>query len=164
MSAPLLVADAGPLIALARADLLHLPASLFSQVLVPGVVWNEVLRQPSPDEQGRLQAALATGHLSLAAEPGDPEPPLQDAHLGRGERAAIGLALAHRAQVLIDERRGRRAALEAGLFVVGTIGLLVRGRQLGLIGPVRPIVGALRASGYYLAASLTETALARIGE
>lgn len=164
MSAPLLVPDAGPLIALARADLLHLPASLFSQVLVPEVFWNEVLRQPSPVEQERLQAALVARHLSLAAELGDPEPPLQDTHLGRGERAAIGLALARQAQVLIDERRGRRAAREAGLLVVGTIGLLVRGRQLGLIDAVRPIVEALRASGYYLAESLTEPALARIGE
>jgi predicted nucleic acid-binding protein len=116
------------------------------------------------DEQVRLQAALAAGHLRLAPEPRDLQQPLQDSRLGRGERAAIGLALAHQAQVLIDERRGRRAAREAGLFVVGTIGLLVRGRQLGLVGPVRPIVDALRTGGYYLAASLTEPALARIGE
>jgi hypothetical protein len=164
MSAPLLVPDSGPLIALARADLLHLPALLFSQVLVPGAVWNEVLRQPSAGERTRLQAALAAGHLRVAPETRDPQQSFQDVRLGRGERAAIGLALAQQAQVLIDERRGRRAALEAGLFVVGTIGLLVRGRQLGLVGPVRPIVEALRASGYYLAASLTEPALARLGE
>lgn len=164
MSALLLVPDAGPLIALARAGLLHLPALFYSQVLVPGAVWSEVLRQPSADEQVRLQAALAAGQLHLASEPGEPEPVLRDAQLGRGERAAIGLALAHRAQVLIDERRGRRAAAEAGLLVVGTIGLLVRARQLDLIGPVRPVVDALRASGYYLAASVTEPALARVGE
>jgi predicted nucleic acid-binding protein len=164
MSAPLLVPDSGPLIALARVDLLHLPALLFSQVLVPIAVWDEVLRQPSEDERTRLQAALASGHLSLPAENGPPPAALVDPRLGAGERAAIGLALAHAAQVLIDERRGRQAAADAGLRVVGTVGLLARGRQLGAIGPVRRVIETLRASGYYLAESLTQPVLAALGE
>lgn len=164
MSAPLLVPDSGPLIALARVDLLHLPGLLFSQVLVPSAVWDEVLRQPRGNEHDRLQAALASGQLMLLAEPVTSPLPLDDARLGAGERAAIGLALEREAQVLIDERRGRQAASEAGLVVVGTVGLLVRGRQLGLIGTVRPAIDTLRDSGYYLAESLTQRALALLGE
>ena len=44
MSAPLLVADSGPLIALARLDLLVIPARLFSVLLVTATVWNGTLR------------------------------------------------------------------------------------------------------------------------
>ena len=164
MSAPLLVPDSGPLIALARVDLLHLPALLFSQVLVPAAVWDEVLRQPSEHERTRLLAALASGRLNIPAESGPPAATLDDPRLGAGERAAIGLALTREALVLIDERRGRQAAADAGLLVVGTVGLLARGRQLGLIGPVRPIVESLRAGGYYLAESLTRPVLAALGE
>jgi len=38
MSAALLVADSGPLIALARLNLLHLPSRLFAEALVPATV------------------------------------------------------------------------------------------------------------------------------
>ena len=38
MSAPLLVADSGPLIALARLDLLAIPSRLFGELLVTATV------------------------------------------------------------------------------------------------------------------------------
>jgi predicted nucleic acid-binding protein len=53
MSAPLLVADSGPLIALARLDLLELPSRLFSEALVTATVWDEVSREPRPADQPR---------------------------------------------------------------------------------------------------------------
>lgn len=166
MSAPLLVPDSGPLIALARVDLLHLPALLYSEVLVPAVVWDEVSRRPPPQELARLQTALGAGHLKIAPQPQLPLPlpSMPDTRLGAGERAAIALAQLRQAQVLIDERRGRRAAVDAGLQIVGTLGLLVRGRQLGLVGPVRPVVEVLRRSGYHLGDSLTARALSSLGE
>lgn len=164
MSAPLLVPDSGPLIALARVALLDLPALLYGEVLVPAVVWDEVLRRPPELERARLQAALAARSLKVEAEPQAPAQLLQDTRLGAGERAAIALARLRSAQVLIDERRGRRAAADAGLLVVGTVGLLVRGRQLGLIGPVRPLIDALRSTGYHLGGALTARALADLGE
>ena len=54
MSAACLVADSGPLIALARLDLLGLPARYFEPVLVTSLVWLEVTRKPGVDEAARL--------------------------------------------------------------------------------------------------------------
>jgi uncharacterized protein len=95
MSAPLLVADSGPLIALARLDL---------------------------------------------------------------------LALQRGATVLVDERHGRACATGLGLSVIGILGLLVSARAAGMVPPVRPLIGALLASGYFLAQPLVDKALAAIGE
>ena len=50
MSAALLIADSGPLIALARLQRLSLPSELFGKVWVTETVWNEVTRQPRVDE------------------------------------------------------------------------------------------------------------------
>lgn len=67
MSAPLLVADSGPLIALARLDLLTIPPRLFGGLLVTATVWQEVTREPR--EVGMLSrvrplvdALLASGY------------------------------------------------------------------------------------------------------
>lgn len=165
MSAPLLVADSGPLIALARVSLLHLPASLYGLVLVPSAVREEVMRRPSEVDLAGLQAAFASSRLNLAPDAGETSPsPLPDPALGAGERAAITMAQARGAEVLIDERRGRRTALDVDLQVVGTLGLLVRGRELRLIGPIRPPIAALRVSGYHLGDSLTTRVLESLGE
>jgi predicted nucleic acid-binding protein len=54
--------------------------------------------------------------------------------LGSGERAAILLGLALRADlVLMDDRQGTRAALASGLEVVGTMGILQRAALRGMV-------------------------------
>ena len=87
-----------------------------------------------------------------------------DPRLDDGERSALALSLARDCDVLIDERRGRLAAEAAGLNVVGTLGLLVRARQLGLVGPVRPLAERLLNGGYPLSQSLVDRALMSLGE
>lgn len=59
------------------------------------------------------------------------------ARLDRGERDVILLGLEMQAQfVLIDEARGREAAITCGLSVAGTIGVLEHAVRKGLInGP-----------------------------
>jgi len=54
--------------------------------------------------------------------------------IGAGERAAISLALSiHADLILIDERKGTQAALERGLEVAGTLGVLQRAARQGLV-------------------------------
>lgn len=164
MSAPLLVADSGPLIALARLDLLAIPSRMFSELLVTATVWREVTGEPRPDDEVALAAAFDRGFLLVVADPPQIPAALADAQIDEGERSALALALLRGAVVLVDERRARACALGLGLPVLGTLGLLVRAREQGMVGPVRPLTNALLASGYFLARPLVERALASIGE
>ena len=93
-----------------------------------------------------------------------PDPIADAAGLGAGESAAILHAKAIGAAVLLDERAGRQLALDMGLMVTGTLGVLVRARQRGLIGPLGPLIAALRASGQRLSQPLVLRALAAVGE
>lgn len=164
MSAPLLVADSGPLIALARLDLLALPSRIFREVLVTDTVWDEVTRTPRPSEQSVLTAARDAQWLQIVDDSTASTALLVEPRLDAGERSALALALARQAAVLIDERLGRAAALALGLPVVGTLGILVKAREAGLIGRVRPLVDSLIAGGYFLARPLVEHALAIVKE
>lgn len=164
MSAPLLVADSGPLIALARLDLLAIPSRLFGGLLVTATVWHEVTREPRAAEQAALAAALQDGLLRVEEDPKQVPPALAEVRLDEGERSALALALVRGAVVLVDERRGRACAADMGLAVVGTLGLLVRAREVGLLERVRPLTDALLASGYFLAQPLIDRALAVVGE
>jgi predicted nucleic acid-binding protein len=160
----LLVADSGPLIALARLSLLRLPTQMQHEVLVPSVVWTEVTRAAPEVELQALESASASGWLTVAQGGPGISPALDGIALDDGELAALNLALHHNAPVLVDELRGRAAAAQLGLPVVGTLGLLMMARERGLIGGLQPLVEALAAGGYYLSRSLIAHVLANDGK
>lgn len=81
-----------------------------------------------------------------------PAPPRADGRffmLDAGERDTLSVALEKGAsKVLIDERLGRNIAEYHGLPVVGTLGTLLKARQLGLIRGFLPLVRQLQGAGF----------------
>ncbi len=164
MSAALLVADSGPLIALARLDLLDLPARYFESVLVPSTVWQEVTRKPGVDEAPRLSSAVDARLIRVVADPQTIPESLLRTSIDAGERGAIALGIELNASLLMDDRRARLVAIELGRPVIGTLGLLLRGREDGLFSALRPLLERLHATGYYLPGELVFEILSSLGE
>lgn len=154
-----MVSDAGPLISLGRLDLLGLLAGLFTEVQVPEQVLAECLARPGNVDAERIRAAADQGLLQPCAVE-----PQSFPGLDLGESAAITWALQTGALLLMDERAGRGQARALGLAVTGTLGVLVRARQLGLVEALRPLIDALRASGQRLGQTAVDEALLAVGE
>ena len=152
------VSDAGPLISLGRLDLLGLLCELYAEVLVPEVVIEECLARPGNADTLRIRQALDAGRLAPCFPPGTAL-----VGLGPGASAAIVHAMSLNAAMLLDERAGRQHAQALGLNVSGTLGVLVRARQQGLVGPLAPLIAAQRASGQRLGQAVV-SALAAVGE
>lgn len=131
---PTYVSDSSPLIIFQRIGQLNLLAVLLERVYIPPAVRREVFgTDPLPNwlEERHLAQPLAAQVLA--------------AQLGAGEREAIALALeAHATWVLIDEIPARRLAQTLRLIVVGSLGLLVKAKDQGLIPEVRPLIEAMR--------------------
>lgn len=82
-----------------------------------------------------------------------------------GEAAVIQLALEQNIPlVCIDELKGRRAALAVGLNIVGSLGLIGKAKNLGLIPAARPFIEKAKTSGIYYDDQLIETFLKSLGE
>lgn len=161
--AELLVADAGPLIALARVHRLDLPARLFSRILVPSVVLAECLAGDRPGATS-IEAAVAKTPWKVIPVVVH-EIPADLATLGNGEAAAIHVAQAHKgAMLLMDDWVGRRTAAARGLRVIGVLGLLVAARQQRMLRAIRPLIHQLDDAGYHLAPELVEAVLRAVGE
>ena len=157
MTRPVIIADSGPLIALAIIGHLDLLRELYGRVLAPPAVWDEVTVQgrglPGSHEVSQL------AWLEIKA----PEIPLLQA-LGilvdRGEAEAIALANAlPDSTVLLDDARARRVAERFGIRRIGTLGILRRAKKVGLIEKVRPLVEQLRDKGIYMRQSLVDAVL-----
>lgn len=73
-----------------------------------------------------------------------------------GEACAITLAeQLHADLLLIDEKRGRALAGEAGLNYIGLVGLLIEAKQKCLIPELKGVLTRLSAeAGFYLSPSL----------
>jgi predicted nucleic acid-binding protein len=161
--AAIVIADASPLIALARVDGLAWLQQLFSAVMVTDVVLAEVLKGRYPESEAPIRQALAAGWLTTHAIT-TREPVLPD--LDEGEASSIRLALSRGgpALLLIDERAGRAVAQELGLIVAGTAAVIGLARQHGLIASARPVFAALHASVFRIAPAVIQAVLDRCGE
>jgi predicted nucleic acid-binding protein len=125
------VADTGPILYLHLIAEIELLPALFGEVHLPVAVYRE-LRHPAAPPELRSWVLAAPSWLLIAPDTGllDPE----TASLDAGERAAVALAGALRADlVLMDDRKGVRIALQKGFAVTGTLGILDLAARRGLI-------------------------------
>ena len=157
------IADASPLIGLARVDGLRWLQPLFGTVWIPTEVHAEVFSGfGAPDEQ-LIGQAVTAGWLSVCGP--TPDTPVR-AELDEGETACIRLALAHTegSLVLMDERAGRAIATENGLQVAGTAAVIGMARTKGLIPSAKEIFAHLHASDFRITSAVLRTILVRLGE
>lgn len=150
------IADAGPLIALGRANSLELLRQLFQRVLITAEVAGELqlTERPQATDTQQLEAALATGWLEINAD-AVPDAPLLNPGIDPGEASAIALACQLQSSgcavlLLIDDRAGRAEARHQGLSVIGTAAVAVLAQERGLIPSALTLLQNLRAAGYFL--------------
>jgi len=154
-----IVINTGPLITLARIEAMAVAERLPFIFICP------------EEARAELAEGEAVGHLRVEAPwltvcpLREPISPAVLSALDRGEAAVIQLALERAISlVCIDEWKGRRAALAAGLKVVGVLGLLGKAKLLGLIPAVRPLVEKALKSGIRYDSELVERVLESVGE
>ena len=150
----ILVADSSPLIALARIGRLELLNSLFGKLLLPNGVWRELVATNIP-RAGADEIAAAEWIERRAVSDCDWVNLLRQ-DLGAGESEAIVLAKEVNADLLLmDERRGRSAAMRLGLKVSGLVGVLIEAREQKLL-PNADIVAdeLVSKAGFWLSKEL----------
>lgn len=159
----LIVVDTTPLLALDACNQLDLLRSLFTSIIIPTDVQNDLAHGGSTS----LPTGLTEEHLSWIEVRSLSSPPSAEllARLDRGEAAVITLALEiGSAIVCMDEKRGRRVAREAGLTVIGTVGVLLRAKRMGLIEEIKPSLDQMISKGIWLSDSLLKRALLEVAE
>ena len=171
------IADAGPLIGLARIGQLGLLPQLFGTVSVTAWVAGEVLAGGDFPDHAALQNAFTQPWLQTVIAPDSNDQAWQAEcqaliHLHQidmGEASALVLAsqlvtLGDVALLLIDDFRGRQAAQHGGVAAMGTAGVLLLAKKAGAITTVKPLLIALRSEGYFLSDRLMEAVRLQAGE
>ena len=128
----MIVADASPLIVLAKLQRLELLNDLYGEVLIGPVVKAETIDTgQAVRAQGveQLEAALAAGWLQTvhltAQERGLMQRLTRRSRLDQGEAEAIALASVRDLRLIVDDKEARNVAAVAGVEYVGTAGALL---------------------------------------
>jgi predicted nucleic acid-binding protein len=158
----LLVADAGPLIILAKCGLLNVLTSVFGQIHVPRAVWDEVLGRGAWPETPLLRQWMQQTQVHAPIE-GDWVQEMR-LELDEGEIQAMALAKQLNALVLMDEAHGRRIAASESVKLIGTLGVLLLAKKNGLIKAIRPVTEQMVQEGYSLSVSVVDFVLQQAGE
>ncbi|MDL1958228.1 MAG: DUF3368 domain-containing protein [Deltaproteobacteria bacterium] len=160
-----IVADTGPIIALAKIGKIFLLKSIAGEVLIPPMVYKELFGKIG-SESNEIDRALNT-FIRLKREITlDEATEMALADLGEGEKQAIGLAsnLGEDVLLLVDDRAGRRIAEKLNIATTGLVGLLVVAKEMGFVESVGPLIEDLRHNGYWLSDDLITTAKRLAGE
>jgi predicted nucleic acid-binding protein len=163
VSASCIVADAGPLIGLARIGRLELLRSLFASTILPSAVYTECVYASGKPGAAAIARAVDDRWLTVRAL-SKPVPRDLPVGIGLGEREAIALALQLVCPVLVDDKLARAAAQSAGLSVIGTGGLLLAAKSRSLIPSVGSALEELQGAGYHFSQELITKILELAGE
>jgi predicted nucleic acid-binding protein len=158
------VSDTTPLIGLAVIQRFELLERLFGEIYIAKAVYEEAVVVGR--EQGGAKQEVLTASWIHTVEVKDrlAVDVLLD-ELDLGEAETIVLARELKADwVLMDEKKGRRKLLQVGLPKIGTVGILLKAKQIGLLSIIRPELEELRQRGFSLSQTVVQAVLQQAGE
>lgn len=159
---PEAISDTSPLLYLYRIGALGWLPKLFSEVWTP----NAVVRELREGQQRGYDVPNPSDYDWLkVVEPRSVPSEWLTLDLGRGELAAMALALENPSRiVLLDDGLARRIAKAAGLKVWGTLRVLLEAKSHGLTESIEPLVDRLGDAGLWMSDDIRQRILALAGE
>jgi predicted nucleic acid-binding protein len=139
------VVDSTCLIGLERIGRLDLLSALLEPVFAPPAVVAEFGSQLQWMSVETPKSAGTVAALKLVVDAGEAE--------------AITLAYERGCRIILDDRKARLAAGQLGVPITGTVGLLLKAKQAGLISAILPLLDALDSNQFRVSRALRAEAL-----
>ncbi|MEI8203013.1 MAG: DUF3368 domain-containing protein [Bacteroidota bacterium] len=155
----IVVADSGPIYSLVLINKLSILDSLFSEVKIPEAVWNEITFDKTKSDYPVLYEYFKDKTCKIA---GINELTFV---MDYGESESLILFKEINADfLLIDDKKARNIAENFNINCIGTIGILIKAKERGLINKLKPIFETFLLNKRYYSVDLLNTILISIGE
>lgn len=150
------VSNTTPIISLLKIDKLEIFKNLYDEIMIPEEVFNEI----EAGKHKEFYVDLTKIKWIKIKKIKDNDALSYFLDLDKGEAEAIVLAKEQKADLIIlDESLGRFHAKHTGLKVTGTIGLLLKAKQLGLIPEIKPLLLELKSKNVWFGANFLANVL-----
>lgn len=151
----MIVSDSTTLIVLLDLKRVELLSNLFSEIIIPQAVYDEITI--------KNKNSLPSWMIVKKVEPSETLDILKQL-LDEGESEAIALALSLKMSLIIDEKKGRKIALNKGIKIVGLLGIIYLNVKEGYMtkGEARDFMQDALTHGYRISTVLIEQMLAKL--
>jgi predicted nucleic acid-binding protein len=144
----IIIADTSCLIVLSQTGYLYLLKDIFGTIIVTETVAQE-FKDVLPEW------VLVYNDLNNSMQK------LLDSQLDPGESSAIAFAYDQKDSILlIDEKKGRKIALDLGISIIGTIKILIIAKRRGKIASLKNALNDLLNVGFWVSEKLIAQILA----
>jgi len=134
----IVVSNTTPLIGLAQIQRFDLLRQLFGEIYIAQAVYDEAVVFGREEGGARREVAEASWIKTMKVNDRLAVEVLLD-EMDLGEAETIVLARETGAEwVLMDEKKGRRKLAQMGINKIGTLGILLKSKQMGLLEVIRP--------------------------
>lgn len=142
----IIVSNSTPLISISKIGKINLLRDLFGQVFIPEAVYNEVAVQGQGRAGWNLPSYIEVKHITNAMAS-----QFLQSQLDYGESEAIVLAKEMHAELLImDEKKARRIAKLNGITVIGTLGVLQKAKEEGILKSMKECMDEMMQRGIWI--------------
>jgi len=160
----IVVSDTTPLIGLSSIGRLELLRELFEEVYIPQAVFNETVTHGREESRAKREVAGSDWiHIVEVKDRLAVNVLLDEMDLGEVETIVLASEM-DADWVLMDEKKGRRKLSQLNIPKIGTLGILLKAKQLELIPLLRPEIEELQKSGFSISPSIVEAVLDMAGE
>lgn len=158
---PDIVSNTTPIISLLKLDKLDLFKQLYNRVNIPLAVFKEIESGKSKEYYKDLSQLDWIKIIEVSNNKA-----VKDFFdLDAGEAEAIVLAKEINSELIImDEKLGRYYAKKSNLKITGTIGILIKAKNLGLIDKLKPLLTELTEKQVWISDGLKNEILKKVGE
>lgn len=156
------VINTSPLIVLFKSQLSDLLPQLFTEIIVPGAVWDEIVEAGKTDAASRqLPTVSWAQRVNLTTV----SPVITAWGLDPGESEVLSFAWVNSGyRAIIDDAAARRVARTLSIPVLGTAGILLLAKQKGIIPLISDPIQALQDAGLWLSDDLVNFLKQQAGE
>lgn len=140
------VVNASPLIVLSKIEHQHILEQLADEIVLPAAVAAEIVAGPIDDPARRY---LKAEPLPIIDVP--PDSVVYSWDLGTGEAAVLSYARQNVGwKAIVDDGMARRCARTLSVPLIGTLGVIIRACQAGIIPEAAPVMKAMLHHGFRL--------------
>ncbi|GIL15397.1 MAG: DUF3368 domain-containing protein [Chloroflexota bacterium] len=160
----IVVSNTTPLIGLASIERFNLLQQLFGEVYIPQAMYAESVIAGREEGGAKREVSGATWIKVINVQDRLAVEVLLD-ELDLGEAETIVLARELNADwVLMDERKARRKLMQLGINKIGTLGILLKAKQEGLLENIRPDIEKLQQQSFRMSQSVVDAVLKQANE